>query len=241
MTGLTVIRRALRAIAVHAPAETLQPQDAEDALGVLKSMLDTWRTQKLLCYVVMATDYPLVVGQEVYTLGPGGDFPQPRAVFVDRMSAVQSKGQPHELEQPLIVIRTAQEWQAVRPKPLDSTWPRKVYIDTDFPLKHVSFWPVLQSGSLHVRIYWWQAIAGLVDLATEYEFAPGYEEAIIYNLALRLAPEFGVEASALVRELAAARMADVKRTNLNYDILVLDRALPGRRQFYNYLTDQYQR
>jgi hypothetical protein len=241
MTGLTVIRRSLRALAVLAPAEPLQAQEAEDALGVMASMLDTWRTQKLLCYVVTYTDYPLVVGQQVYTLGPGGDFAQSRPVFVDRVSTVRRPGEKQELEQPLIVLRSALEWQAVRPKPIDSAWPTKVYIDTDFPLKHLRFWPVVQAGPLYARIYWWQSISGLADLATEYEFAPGYEEAIVYNLALRLAPEFGVDASPLVRELAAARMGDVKRTNLNADILVLDRALPGRRRFYNYLTDMFQR
>lgn len=244
MTGRSLIRRALRTLGVTDPGENISPVEVQDNMDLLRSMLNTWRTQRLLCYVVRIETFELVANQQTYTLGPGGDFEYAvRPVFIDRIGAVQNVGSVNELELPLYVLRAAQDWQAILNKLTQSAWPIKVYVTMDFPLITLTYWPVPNGGlALSTRIYTYVSIDGLQDASTEYEFAPGYEEALVYNLALRMAPEYGVAATDLVRDLAASRMADVKRTNVAYDRLVLDPALPGRqRRHYNYMTDQYQR
>lgn len=223
MTGLYIIRRALSAVGVRAITESVSAEDAEHARQILKGMLDTWRTQRMLCYFVEAEDYTFVSGQQVYTYGPGGNFNAVRPVFVDRISAVQDVGTPQEWEQGLVVVRSDQEWQAVPNKTETSTWPQKVYVQMDNPLIRLKFWPVVAGGpTLTARIYRWVSIEGLLNLSTDYTFAPGFEEAIIYNLAVRCAPDFGMPVPATVQTLADESMGNVKRTNQSYDVLVLD-------------------
>lgn len=238
MTGLDIIKRALRTLGVIAPGESLPAAEAQQALDLLQAMFDTWRTQRLLCYVVDTEDFALT-GSASYTYGPGGDFVAVRPVFLDRLSVVQNAGGANELEVPLRVIRTAQEWQTIHDKTLTSTWPTAVYLQNGMPQKTLTFWPVPSDTALTARIYAWVSITGLADLATVYTFAPGYEEAIVYNLALRLAPEWGAAVPPIVLDLAAQRMGDVKRTNVNQDVLVLDRAL-RRRAGYDIYADGYQ-
>lgn len=242
MTGFELARASLLVLGIVSPGEGLSPDQSQQVLANIRRMIDTWRTQRLLCYVEETHDYLLVSGQQTYTFGPGGNFDTIRPVYIDRIGVVQHRGAQNELELPLYVERSGQSWQAVLNKETRSAWPIKVYIETDYPLAKLKYWPVMNGNvTLYTRIYTFVSITGLANLSTNYTFAPGYEEALVYNLAIRLAPEWGVAMPDIVRDLANSRMADVKRTNVPNDVMVLDPALPGRNRSrqWNYLTGQF--
>jgi len=58
---------------------------------------------------------------------------------------------------------------------------------------------------------------------------PGYLDAFTFNLALRLAPEFGVEPSKDLRRNAASSKRNVKRINNPNDVMSMPSALLGCR------------
>lgn len=240
-TQLDVVRDALIELNVLAPHEDLQPKDFEVAQRALQRMLDTWRTQELLCFQIETVTVPISEAKPFMTVGPGGDVDRMRPVYLDRISAVQDPGAPNELEVHLEIIRTAQRWQSVVSKTVPSTWPNYVYVEMTMPQVRLTFWPVLQGQQLSARLYLPVSLDQFPDLTTNITFAPGYAEAIHYSLAVRCATLFGVPLTAELRDMAASRVADVKRTNIVPDEMTIDPALPGmnRGGSYDVYTDSY--
>jgi hypothetical protein len=63
--------------------------------------------------------------------------------------------------------------------------------------------------------------------------------AFTYNLALELAPEFGVEPSKDVRRVAVSSKRDIKRINQSDDVLLMPGPVVNRRYGFNiYSGDQ---
>lgn len=91
-------------------------------------------------------------------------------------------------------------------------WPRVVYYDPTFPLGNLYFYPNPSSaGSLHL---WTDTILNqFAALTTPVNLPQGYARALIKNLALELAPEYGKTASALLVQQAKEALRMVKALN----------------------------
>jgi hypothetical protein len=70
-------------------------------------------------------------------------------------------------------------------------------------------------------------------LSTELFFPPGYMRAFAYNLAIEMAPEFGVEPSPQVQRIAMTSKRNLKRINNPYDVMSLPYAIVANRQRFN--------
>jgi hypothetical protein len=94
-------------------------------------------------------------------------------------------------------------------------------------------------ANLTAVLYLPTAIGAFANLSNDYTFPPGYEEAIIYNVAMRLSLEYPACGRLdHVRQMAQETMAVVKMSNTVTDLLQVDSALTGGGKFYNYLSDQ---
>jgi hypothetical protein len=76
-------------------------------------------------------------------------------------------------------------------------------------------------------------------LATQMLFPPGYLRAFTYNLAMELAPEFGIEPSQQVKRIAMTAKRDLKRINNPDDIMSLPYAMVANRQRFNIYAGNY--
>ena len=105
----------------------------------------------------------------------------------------------------------------------------------------ISVWPIPDNSSCQLVLYTPTALSQFADLTTAYTFPPGYEEAMRYQLALRLAPEFGVSITPEIFKLAADTYANVKRLNLSTttEELSIDAALLAEGGRYDWRTDRY--
>lgn len=70
-------------------------------------------------------------------------------------------------------------------------------------------------------------------LTTELHFPPGYMRAFAYNLAMEIAPEFGVEPSPQVMRIAMTSKRNLKRINNPYDVMTMPYAVVASRQRFN--------
>ena len=70
-------------------------------------------------------------------------------------------------------------------------------------------------------------VAGLTEIIN---LPPGYERALIYNLCLELAPEYGKEPTALIATQAVQAKLKLKRNNYRSLVLGMDRALATQRK-----------
>jgi hypothetical protein len=77
------------------------------------------------------------------------------------------------------------------------------------------------------------------NLATNLYYPPGYLRAFTYNLAMEIAPEFGVEPSPQVMRIAMTSKRDLKRINNPDDIMSLPYAIVANRQRFNVYAGNY--
>lgn len=216
-TAFDVITSAMRLCAVLASNETPSDDDANQGLTVFNDMLDGWNAERQAIFTTRSDDFPYVLGQQSYTLGAGGDFNIPRPARIDAMSSMLLTDPANPVEVP-IDLYSVEDWQTQVPvKIVDGTFPLICYDDGGFPLRTLNFWPIPTDQPNAVRIYSWQALGQPSLLTSDVIFPPGYAEAFRYNLAIRMAAEFGVNeskyAAATVATMAVHTLARLKSMN----------------------------
>lgn len=195
-------------------------------------MLDSWRNEKLMCYATLDISVPTVVGQENYTVGLGGDLNDNRPTIIKAAYVVDSGGVSYDVN-----ILTDEEYAAIGLKSSTSTLPNNIYYAPDNPLGNIWVWPVPAAVvTLHILVP--TPLMAYSTTATSSILPPGWQEAIVTNLAVNIAPEFEREAPPTVMRMAQQSKAYIKRVNNRPTKLYTE--LPGMINPYrsNILTNQ---
>lgn len=237
-TARDLISASLRKLGAVASGEALSADEATDGLGTLNALIDSWSTESLLIPNKVREVFTLVAGQQTYTMGTGGDFNTSRPQLIEN-AEVQVPGGVTPVEIPIQILNKDQFAEIVQ-KATQGTYPQALYADYAYPLCNVSFWMV-PAQTVNVALYSWKPLSRLTDLSTALSLPPGYERALIYALAIDLAPEYGRAASAEVVGIAAESKAAIKRMNSRSPYLRVDDALLPRRAGFNIFTGGYGR
>lgn len=217
-TASSLIAASLRKLGVLAAGETLQGNDAVDGLAALNGMLESWRLEGLMSHTSTFNSISWAATVPSKTIGTGGDVAVTRPV--DILSAVWEVG---NVTYPIDLINGT-DWLDLDPDDLTGT-PECLYFDAAFPLGVLKVWPIPDNaGTLKIQSPYPFATYALADTIS---IPPGVERAIIYNLAIELAPEYEKEPSQVVVALARDAKSDVKRNNLKVPRLKLPSNLPG--------------
>lgn len=241
MTARDLIKGSLRLLGVLASGEEPTAAEAADALTSLNSLIDTWRTERLMVYAITPESFSLVANQKVYTMGPGGNFDTVRPQNIDMVQMIYTgSGTPQPLNLPIQIINRDQYNAFVVPDTASSI-PLWVYVDDSFPQRKLYFYTV-PTEAYAVEIFTWKLLGAIANLNADISFPPGYERALRFNLALELAPEFGMSPSQVVIANAMEAKAAVKSLNNQSasDLLMQsDSALiAGVKSAFNWLTGQ---
>lgn len=239
MTGISVITRALRKIQAYGPGQTIPADEAQEALIDLNAMIDTWRAKRLMIYVTQEFTYTLVSGQQVYTIGPGGNFSQAWPASIAGVSVILLNNPDQPLELPLTAM-SQQDWQQQIPvKTVASALPLNYYYERTFPLGLVKYWPIPNVTNLQTRLYVPTALTAFANLTDTYVAPPAYEEALVYNLAVRRCPDYGKSLDSVTAALAIEALTTIKTANTTLETMACDGALlstgPGGE--YNWRSD----
>lgn len=231
MTVLDLVTAAMQEIGALASGESLPDHEAEVALIRLNSLLDTWQTERLTIYNLDRASYALVANQASYTIGPSASGPDwtcaVRPTFISHATLLYTASDPH-VEIPVRLI-TDDEYAAIRIKGVTSTIPKWLYYNPTFPLGTIALWPVPTDSSAQLILYIPVPITSGLDIHDTLVLPPAYEEAIRYNLAIRLAPIFGRQLDPTIATMAVESKATLKRSNQRTDDLRVDPAIPGVR------------
>lgn len=203
-----ILTRAMRAARVLGAGEAMDADDAADALLSLNQMLDSWQAERLFVYAVVERQFPLTAGLGVYTLGPAATFTAPRPVRVEWAFTRDAQNYDRGMQ-----IIDDGRFAAITLKTLGNTFPEALFYEATYPNGVVNLWP-LPPAALTLHMGCWEVLtqyAGLNDLV---QLPPGYEDAIVYSMAERLAPEYGKEATAAVVRIGAKARATVQQNNL---------------------------
>lgn len=204
MIWIDLMRSSFRASGVLRPGQQPNNSEITDSLFVLNSMLESWSLESLIIYEIRRTQYPLT-GAASYTIGPGGDFDQPRPVRIESAGYLYSG-----MESPTSVISN-QKW-AMGGGPTNQGGCAGVYYDKAFPVATIHLRPV-PSTAAALALYAWTPLGQVVSESESVQLPPGYADAIRYNLAVRIAAEWGRQPRPDVLQLAIDSKAIVKSFN----------------------------
>lgn len=225
--ALDLITDALSEIGAVGEGDQISPFSQSLGLSRLNAMVDRWATNRLTIYHTVITDKALTSGTQSYTIGTGGTINVARPSWIPYAGLVLTATTPN-VESPLH-IASEQDWSNQGIKTLGNSYPSMLYYDHDFAsgLGLISLWPK-PTVSMSLRLYLPTALAQFADLsATNYSFPPGYYEALMYNLALRLWTPFNqtVPVPQDLRANAASSLGDIKRVNIDVGTATTDIAL----------------
>ena len=219
-----IIKRSLRLIGAIASGEELAAHEQADGVEALNHMMDSWNTEKLNIYALVRNTFTLTGGQNPHTLGPAGDLDAPRPQRIDEGLVYLSGGTLGTNEVPLKVYDAAQ-WGAILDKTTSAT-PSILYYDAAFPLGNV--WLYSKPDAAYTLILYQEQMLAQVfmdSVGTDILLPPGYTEAIVHGLAIRLAPEYGKEIPLAVADGAVEGKARIKRANMKPLYIGCDAAL----------------
>lgn len=182
-TAQTLIKQALRKINAIATGETPTAAEMADGLESLQIMLRSWSSERIMLYTA-ATDTLAMTGAASYTIGSGGD--------VNTEWPEHILGAVVDTDYDLRLIGEARYRSLAR----DSrSIPGFLWYNPAYPLGKLYPWG---TGGSSMVIDSLKALADPSTLTTSVAFPTSYDAAILWNLAIELAPEYGKEPSGVV-------------------------------------------
>lgn len=223
------INGALRLIGVLAEGETPTAAISNDCLSALNQMLDSWSIERLSVYTTRTQTFTWPANTASRTLGPSGNFVGLRPVQLDDSTYFRdvSTGISYNIE-----FINQSQYDSIGLKTVQSTYPQLIFINTGFPDIEMILFPV-PSKALEWNFVSVTELSQPALLTTELAFPSGYLRAFRYNLALEIAPEFGVEPSPQVKRVAMISKRNIKRVNFPGDIMSVPTAMVSNRQRFN--------
>lgn len=202
-----IITRSMRLIGVLSTRDTPDAQDAHDSFNSLNMMLEQWSIEDLMCYQFENNIFNTTISQASYTIGNTGSPNWTASRPNEITSAFVRVGQ---IDYPL-QIASNEEYYGVSMKALESV-PRMLYYQPEYPLGKVFLYPVPQIV-YPIGITATKQFTAFAGLTTAVSLPPGYLKALIWNLAIELAPEYGKEVNGVVAKRAIDAKALIKSKN----------------------------
>lgn len=218
-SALDIITDAAKKIGVIFKSETLDADEANDGLIALNNLLDTWSLDSLTTYAYTLESF-LLTGAASYTIGTGGDFNTSRPINI--VTAIVRIG---TIDYDLFPITEEQYQLDIASKSIASPIPRFITYDNGYPLGTIKMYAVPSAGgTLFLQSN--KPLSNIASLSTAVDLPPGWKRALIYNLAIDLAPDYGAEVSANVQQAAKTSLGAIKRsTSINNAMPLMEQSV----------------
>ncbi len=183
MTGQQLITAAYRKGGIKSPTT----QQSTDGLQDLQNMLSSWSVEGLSVPSFVTENFTLTVGQAVYTIGVTGDSPD----------LVTSTGRPVRIvgafiritnnDYPIDVNMTKTQYNHLLSKDTEGR-PRGLYYDPQYPTGKIKFnYEADTAYDFHLISE--KVLVNPTATSTTFSIPLEYNRALIYNLAIELAPD----------------------------------------------------
>ena len=229
------ITRALRLLGVLAEGETSSASVMQDSLMAMNQMIDSWNTERLSVFSTQDQIFTWPAGEITRTLGPTGNFVGLRPVLLDEATYFRDPGTNVSFG---IKFINQQQYNGIAVKTVTSTYPQVIFVNMTYPDVTMSIYP-RPTRDLEWHFVSVQELNNPATLVTNLLFPPGYLRAFTYNLAMEIAPEFGVEPSPQVQRIAMTSKRNLKRINNPDDVMSMPYAIVATRQRFNIFAGNY--
>jgi hypothetical protein len=196
-----IIDAAYRKIGLKDPSVT----DRTTALTMLNNMISAWGLHFLLPCLTRES-FDLVIGQAEYTIGSGGDFDTVRPLSLNNIYLVNSDDYSFSVD-----VYGTKDYGRVRNKTLRGR-PTKVYFIPEYSLAKLIF--DKETDVVYTAYFEFNKnFTELAAVGTTIDLPSEYREAMIYNLAIRLAEDESIMLPQSVLQTAATTLVDISWHN----------------------------
>ena len=221
-TARTIINKSLQKIGVLTKSEAPAADEISDGLDALNALLASWSNESLSVYTRVRESFTLSGGVASYTIGTGQTFNTDRPVFIT--DAFVRSG---DVDYNLSVISDEIYNSSITLK-TTSGIPQFLNYNNAYPAGTIYLYPVPASSyELHILS---EKELSQYTIDEAISLPTGWERALIYNLAIDLAPEYGQQIDGMIAKIAGDSKAAIQRTvakNISMD------ATPSQIGLYN--------
>jgi hypothetical protein len=230
LTAQEVIEAALQELGIIVSGGSPSANDLSWSLGKLNRMLKSWSADGLNLHYRVEESFSLVSGTPSYTIGSGATFNTVRPSVIEKAFIRISN---HDYP---VGIRPPAEYWTLTEKTTEGR-PVKLYYDPVFPNGTIYFYYVPDSA-YDFHIVSQKPLLTYADAGTEIVLPGEYEDALVLNLAIRMASRYGKVISRELHLDAREALGNVRGLNLAGQMKAVDLGLPGRREtMYNVDAD----
>lgn len=236
-----IITDSLTRIGVYSPGETISDADAERCLSILNDMIDSWSNESLSCFEILEQSGAMIIGQNSYTIGTGGNFAVTRPLrLINGPGAAYIQdinGNNYGVD---VVPRDQWNLIANRSSTVTSNVPNTLFYDPQYPLGVINVFP---TPNVAWTLFWdsYLQLVTFTALATAMSLPPGYKDALQKCLAVEIWSDFKtpLDPPQWLMALAEKAKGNVKRTNIRPNVAVYDPEIVSHAvQTYNIVSDR---
>lgn len=204
MVTSDLIRSSLRLIGAISSSEAPAADESMDALEALNMMLNSWGAVRFLSKNTPTITHTLN-GSTSYTVGIGGDINVTRPTSI--YTAIYTLG----TQDYAVKVLDYADYVEITTKNIGGTIPEFVTLKPDYPLSTLYVFPAINGGVLNLSTVRPNAELDINDDIQDI-YPPEWLRAIKYNLAIEIAPEYGVTVAPEIVAIAKEAKDTVMRS-----------------------------
>lgn len=263
-TALDIITMARKVAGVQGVGQTPNAEDTIDGFRLLNMLLAQWQAKRWLIFHLNDVAVPITDSRQYYTIGEGQDINVPRPDRIEAAffrQVINGLNQPNfsdfdgsfnddftgqvqpstsgsrDVDYPLKVLSSREDYNRIALKGM-GTWPYVLFYDNAYPIGYIYLWPVPSPqtyGSFQFHITLKANLASFDTVQSQIAVPPMYQEAMVYNLAMRLCDIYSTEVSPSVAALAKSSLETIRGANTQIPQLIMPAGLNqgGRYNIYS--------
>jgi hypothetical protein len=230
------ITLALKNSGVLGTGQTPGAEMTNTALQTANAMIGQWAAKRWLVYHLVNIAHTST-GAVSYTVGPAGDFNCAiRPTSLEAAFVSQNLGTPQQIDTPLAILTAREDYNRIAMKSLIS-FPYWVYYDNAFPLGTLYPWPAPNATLYGLTITVKMVLSAFANLSDDINLPAEYQEALIYNLAIRMRALYQMAADPEIVALAKSALNTIRNANAQVPMLQMPLGM-SRGGRYNIYSDQ---
>lgn len=203
-TGATIVKKMLQRAGVLTKNEAPSSDELNDGLDALNNMVASWSNDSLLVYARTWENFTLSGGTSEYTIGSGGDFDttRPNQILEAHIKSGNVKYENLSIVGDVVYNRYIDDLNI-------TGYPIWLNYDNSNPLGVIRLYPK-PSEALTLFLLTEKPLTAFTANG-DVNLPPGWERALIFNGAIEVSAEYGVEPPPSTIKIARESLGNIKR------------------------------
>lgn len=232
LTAQQIINSALRVIGALASGDDPSSDESNDCLEALNDLVASWSADGLKVNATTKESFNLAASTASYTIGSGATVNTVRPKKIISAFIRDSSNIDHWLR-----IITEEQYRMITDKTTTSR-PTRLFYDPSYSTGTIYVYPTPDTvEACHIESL--KTFTEFATLATDVALPGEYKRALKFNLAIDIAPEFGVTVGGAIGARAEETLNTIIGLNLSNQLTPakIDPGLPGMGGRYNINSD----